>query len=82
MLPDRVPAGLVLLRRRAKPGGRRRGAGQVHAAVKSVYATKSVPDVGLDGVRAILDLTASPAARNAGPSRWIDNSIIDAIARG
>jgi hypothetical protein len=41
-----------------------------------------VPDVGLDGVRTILDLTASPAARNADPSRWIDNSIIEGIARG
>jgi NitT/TauT family transport system substrate-binding protein len=53
-----------------------------YEAVKSVYATKPVPDVGLDGVRTILDLTASPAARNADPSRWIDNSIIDGIARG
>jgi ABC-type nitrate/sulfonate/bicarbonate transport system substrate-binding protein len=49
-------------------------------AVKPVYATKSVPDVGIEGVRTILDLAASPAARNADPTRWIDNSIIDGIA--
>jgi ABC-type nitrate/sulfonate/bicarbonate transport system substrate-binding protein len=50
--------------------------------VKSVYTTKPVPDVGLEGVRTILDLTASPAARGADPSRWIDNSIIEGIAAG